>query len=36
MNTASNAAAPNNDFGWGIVNAPAALAYAAASAILHK
>jgi subtilisin family serine protease len=36
MNTASNATAPNNDFGWGIVNAPAALAYAAASPILHK
>jgi len=36
MNTASNAAAPNNDVGWGIVNAPAALAYAPASTGLHK
>jgi serine protease AprX len=27
MNTAGNAAAPNNDYGWGIVNALAALSY---------
>jgi serine protease AprX len=27
MNTAGNAAAPNNDFGWGIVDAAAAAAY---------
>jgi len=27
MNTAGNAVAPNNDYGWGIVNALAALSY---------
>ena len=29
MNTAGNASTPNNDFGWGIVNAAAAAAYTA-------
>jgi serine protease AprX len=27
MSTADNAASPDNDFGWGVVNVPAALAY---------
>jgi len=31
MNTAGNAATPNNDYGWGIVNAPAAADYSASA-----
>jgi subtilisin family serine protease len=35
LNTAGNAAYPNNDFGWGIVNAAAAAIYSATSDIVR-
>jgi len=36
MNTAGNASAPNNDYGWGIVNAAAAVNYSPAAAPTKK